>query len=157
MSGIILGRLASGQVVFDRPNSHMHKSVRALLPEIFKNIYTMEPFMVYEYVFDRVIGLNHCVETGAVDEIIFALRSGRRGPTRFVKKRKPEPTNKAVVILKQVEDGYILITAFVGPRAEREPWEADATEKERTFWRTHALIYGSEEIVAGSETQDCPW
>ena len=62
-----------------------------------------------------------------------------------------------VVILKRTEEyGYVLLTAFIGKKAEPEPWDRSATEKSVEFWSVRALIWGHEPVVPGTETSECP-
>lgn len=154
-------RLSSGEVVVDRFRSHLHPSVASLLPEALARVDSQSrQFLVEEVDFCRLVGETICVPTGSGDEIVFALRHGRRGLTRFVKNREPEPCSSVVVILKRDDANsrvYILITTFVGRRPEPEPWDRNATERSVEFWSSHALIWGSESMVPGTETVECPW
>lgn len=154
-----VGKLGSGQLVFDRPRSHVHASARAVLPEALAQLdLTTEPFVVKQIEFGRVIGAATCVATANDDDILFAQRPHRLGLTRFVQGRMPEPATTLVVILKQIEEGnYLLITAFVGKETPPEPWDSKATEQSVAFWNSHALVWGEEEIIPDSETLDCPW
>lgn len=154
-----LGTLASGEPVFDRPSSHLHSGVRELLPEIFAGVLSSGRFMTHEHNFGRVVGQTTCVATSSSDNIVYAQRLKRAGLTRFVKNRQPELSDKAVVILKRddYEDYYILMTAFIGKLSGPEPWDPRATDEDREFWSTHALIYGTEETIPGTETATCPW
>ena len=90
--------------------------------------------------------------------------------TRFVKSRTPEPCSSVVVILKKADRQpgvYVLITAFIGRKAEPEPWDqrsfsqqsdpAEAERLSREFWAANALVWGSEEVFRGTETNECPW
>ncbi len=157
----VLGALGSGQVVIDRSQSHMHESVRALLPETFSRInLSNEQFTLQQVDFDEVVGETVCVTTSGKDEVVFAQRPRRAGLTRFVKNRAPESCSSVCVILKRAEDRpstYVLVTAFIGVCPEPEPWDWNANEKSLEFWKTHALIWGSEEIIPGTETLVCPW
>lgn len=156
----LLGTLASGEPVYDRYNSHLHEDVKAFLAEAFSKIESnKERFTVRELDFGRVIGNSSCVPTSEKDTIVYAFRPKRNGATRFVKNRKPEPCSTAVVILKRNnhEPYYVLITAFIGHASGPEPWDARATDANREFWRTHALVWGSEEVIPGTETAICPW
>ena len=154
-----LGNLASGEPVYDRHNSHLHREVQELLPEIVAGVSGAERFMVHEHDFGRVVGYCNCVATSGSDKVVYAQRPKRAGLTRFVKNRQAEPATKAVVILKRddYEPYYVLITAFVGGLAAKEPWDPRATDEDREFWETHALVWGSEEIIPGTETAVCPW
>ena len=155
----LLGNLASGEPVYDRHSSHLHRKVQELLPEIFAGLSGVGRFIIHEHDFGRFVGESSCVATSESDVVCFAQRPKRAGLTRFVKNRQVEPSDKAVVILKRddYEPYYILITAFVGGMAAKEPWDPRATDEDRKFWETHALIWGSEKIIPGTETAVCPW
>ena len=149
-----LGTTKSGEKVFDRPSSHIHsdETVEKYLPLTLERIDSMKRDFIVEAIdFGEEIGVSKCVETKADDEIVYAVRPKRRGPTRFVKNREGEPTSEFTVILKKVDQGYIVITAFVGPLAEKEPWDPTATEASKVFWSNHALIWSSEEVLPGTE------
>ncbi|MFA6534111.1 MAG: hypothetical protein WCT37_02980 [Patescibacteria group bacterium] len=154
-------RLASGEEVVDRYQSHLHADVARLLPEALGKIDPAgRKFLVEEVDFGRLIGGTTCAATGPDDEVLFAKRPKRFGHSRFVKNRTAEPCSSIVVILKKAEDfdeTYILITAFIGHRPEPEPWDRNATANSRAFWDSHALVWGSEPTVPGTETDKCPW
>lgn len=163
--------LKSGEVVVDRYNSHLHNSAARILPDALARIDSKgRQFLAEEVDFDRLIGGTSCVATGPRDIIVYAKRPKRFGHTRFVKNRMLEPATSLVIILKKAEDEdnlYVLVTAFIGRLAEPEPWDtrafsrtADSAEAERKsheFWSTHALLWGTEEIIPGTETATCPW
>ena len=154
-------RLKSGEVVVDRFRSHLHNGVERLLPEALGRIDSAgREFLVEEVDFSRLVGETTCVVTGGPEggAIVYAQRPERFGLSRFVKNRRPEPCSSIVVILKAGDGGeYVLITAFVGTRPEPEPWDRNATERSVEFWSSHALVWGSEPTVPGTETDRCPW
>ena len=155
----IIGFTEDDWTVFDRYNSHLH-GVQSILPAALGKVKTKgRQFLVEEVVFDHVIGETVCVPTGSGDQIVYAKRPKRYGLTRFVVGKKPIPCQTAVVILKRREenDGYVLITAFIGSKPEPEPWDRNATEKSVKFWNSHALVWGSEPIIPGTKTEVCPW
>lgn len=154
----LLGCLKTGELVYDRPNSHLHEGISGLLPEIFSEVSGDERFVAHEHDFGRLVGETSCVATHSGDDVVWGQRPGRSGLTRFVKNRQAAPTSRAVVILKRddFEPYYILITAFIGGKAGCEPWDPRATDEDRRFWEGHALIYGSEPIIPGTETALCP-
>ena len=150
----VIGTLQSGEKVFDRFRSHLHGSLVSskILPEALGHINSEEKdFFDTTVEFDDYIGFSVCVETSFEDEIIYAQREGRAGLTRFVKNRELNPSKSFTVVLKKIEDGYILITAYVGPKGEPEPWDRNASGKSADFWKKHAIVWGKEEIVPGSE------
>ena len=155
-----LGILGSGEVVYDRPQSHLHHEVEGLLGEALPSIDSQgQAFFVHECDMGRTVGETICVATQVDDEIVYAQRPGRHGLSRFVTNRTPEPCSAVTVVLKRdrFEDYYVLITAFVGHKAEPEPWDRNATPRSRQFWTTHALVWGSEDVIPGTKTTRCPW
>ncbi len=160
-----LGTLASGELVLDRADSHVasHPSVARILAELISHISSEGRESFCEEVdLDREVGESICVATtddGGGDEIIYAQRPNRRGLTRFVKNREPAQTRSAVACFKRTTGGaYLLMTAFIGGRAPAEPWDRKwATPESFVFWSSHALVWGQEETVPGTETTVCPW
>ena len=163
-------KLASGENVVNRPNKHIHEEVEKYLAEAIGKISSgNKKFIVEEVVFDNIIGDTICVETSDSDQIVWAMRPKRYGFTRFVKNRKPKPCSSMVIILLKAEEPnkYVIISSFIGKIAEPEPWDIpafnskpdpyEAGERSRAFWNTHALIWGYEKIVPGTETNVCPW
>ena len=157
----IVGRLSSGEVVVDAENSHVqtHPSVLPVLGEALAQVKSDDrSFMVTEVDLGRVVGKNIRVKTTDSDEILFAKRPGRLGLTRFVKNREPEPCSRVVLVLKCLSEGaYVLITAFIGTRCPAEPWDRNADEHSVPFWNSEALVWGTEEVIEGTETTACPW
>ncbi len=152
--------LGSGEAVVDRYQSHLHKGVVALLPQVLARIDARgRQFLVEEVDFGRPIGETVCVPTTDADKIVWAQRPKRYGLTRFVKNRTAEPCGSVVVILKRDDrpNLFILITAFVGRKPEPEPWDRNATAQSVVFWSSCALLWGSEPIIPGTETNVCPW
>lgn len=159
---ITLGNLASGEKVIIRSTSHIHDNPELethLIPALQKIESNKQNFIEGEVDFGEIIGKTRCVATSSSDEIVFAMRPKRKGYTRFVKNREPEPTSKLTVILtkdRQTGD-YLVLTTYVGPKAEPEPWDYRATGNAITFWCNHALIYGTEPMVDGTETLEPKW
>jgi hypothetical protein len=152
-------KLKSGETVVDRHQSHLHPGVEQLLTDALGRIESAgRGFLVEEVEFGRIIGETTCVTTGLGDDVVYAKRPKRFGLSRFVKNRSPESCSSIVVILKAGDCGeYVLITAFVGHRPEPEPWDRNATANSRAFWDSHALVWGSEPTIPGTETSRCPW
>lgn len=157
---LVLGKLSSGETVFDRWKSHLHSNsaLSEYLPQALqKTNPNSQDFHIETVDFGNEIGFSNCVETNDQDEIVFAQRVGRFGLSRFVKNKESTPSSKLTVILKKIPEGYLLLTAFIGPKAEKEPWDSMADKKSLDFWKNHALIWGTEKIVPGTETDKNPW
>jgi hypothetical protein len=108
-----------------------------------------ERFVKREVYMGEQVGYSDCVKTNANDQIVYASRPGRPGPTRFVMGREPEPTDTvSAVLLRDDSDDQtmILISAWTGNLAEPEPWDRNATPASANFWANHALVWGSQEI-----------
>lgn len=155
----MIGILKSGELVINRFNSHLHNDVRPYISEALARIDAeQKPFLVEEVNFGKEIGKSVCVLTNENDQIIFAKRPNRFGHTRFVIGKEPESCSFVVIILKRTEEqSYILLTAFIGRKAEPEPWDRNATERSVAFWSKRALVWGSESVISGTETSVCPW
>lgn len=153
----MLGILKSGEAVYDRPRSHLHEGVLPFLVEVLPQIDSEgREFFTVAHDFGQVIGKSSCVTTGEEDEILFARRVNRDGFTRFVKGRETEVSTSLIVILKRIERGYLLVTSFVGNPTPPEPWDPNADEASEPFWAAHALVWGSESVVEGTEIPETP-
>lgn len=152
-------QLGSGQQVFDRADSHIHSGVLRFLSAALAHIHSQDRGFIAEDVdFGIDIGQTICVKTLPGDDVIFVQRVGREGLSRFVRSRQPEPTSFVAVVLKELLGGsYELRTAYFGQLSQPEPWDKNATTKSREFWLRHALCWGYEETVPGTETKVCPW
>jgi hypothetical protein len=156
-----------GVRVVTRKDGHLdqHSDVLPLLQEVLKKIDTgARSFLVGEVAMGRSVGTTSCVLTSGEDEIVFATRVGRDGPTRFVKQRALENCSYVTVVLKKDfrAECYVVITAFVGRKAEREPWDrnirsAEELNASKRFWSTHALVWGSQEVISGTVTTQRSW
>ncbi len=155
-----LGKLATGEDVFDRTPSHIHSGVTEDLLSFALSKITPEKGeeRVKRTVdFGRKIGVCVCVKTDANDEIIYTQRVNREGLSRFVKNRQPEETSLLTVTLHPKDGWYELRTAYLGPSGFTEPWATDSEEQLRKavdFWKSHALCWGYEPIISGTETID---
>lgn len=153
-------RLASGEIVRDREgHSHLHEGTSELLPQMLSRIHAGgRELIVEELDMGRVVGQTSCVCTSARDNIVYARRPGRAGLTRFVKNREAEACQFAVVILRVCEDGaYEILTAYIGHQAPCEPGDPACPNfaKSYGFWQVHALVWGAEPHISGSEQSPC--
>jgi hypothetical protein len=158
-----LGKLQTGEKVVDRFESHIHPGVTAeILEAALKQIHSQDKDRIKVTIdFRETIGHTHRVRTGPEDEIIYAQRCGRKGVTRFVKNRQPEPTSCLTIKLHRKKDKtYELRTAYLGEAGKTEPWaarlkeDAELLEKAYDFWNEHALCWGTEKVIPGTETSN---
>jgi hypothetical protein len=149
---------ADGYYVVNRPENHIHTGLESELSNLIAMIScNRESFIVKQLDFAYPVGKSNCIIIKDDDEIIYAIRKGRKGHTKFVKGRNPEPTNSITIVLKKTDSFYTIITAFHGAKAEVEPWDLNATQASLKFWNHHALINGSEPFEYSSVTNTCPW
>lgn len=171
MRSDIIGKTKDGKSVHTCPKTEEHLKAhpdvsREIIAEAISKItLDNQQFLIEAIDLKREIGTSSCVSTTDADEIVFARRIGRKGDTRFVKNRTPEPTSKIVVgICIDRETGLpTLFTAFYGDLGAKEIWDAqykvdkygtpeDLAElkKAKEFWSSHALIY-DESILEKEE------
>lgn len=155
-----LGKLADGTSVFDKKfgtPSHLrdHPEVKAFLGEAFAKV-SLSDFQGVDFagVIDlgRIIGMCDCVRTTEADQIVFAQRPNRDGPSRFVKNREPEPCSSVKLVLwhNKAEGIVVVSTAFIGNDSAPDPWSTGAGKSKEAhakaceFWKNHALVAGAD-------------
>jgi hypothetical protein len=104
-----------------------------------------------------VVGFVDLVETKTGDDIVYAKRPHRETYSRFVKNKKSAPSSWVTLDLRRKGDLYELYTAFVGRLTPSFPGGDFLPDQSKDFWSRHALVWGSQEIVPGTETKECPW
>ena len=151
-----LGKLANGEYVWEKiDGSHLdqHADVRPLVGEALRQIRVSKDQDRFGTTVDlgRILGTQSCVTTGEGDEIVYMMRikddgsPARAGFIRFVLNREPEPSSCVTVLAERDEETrtWILLTAWVGQLAEKEPWDETCDDEEYTaacqFWANHAL------------------
>lgn len=141
--------------VYDRPNSHLqeHPIDLPILREALKKVSQKEEFKIHVIDMEKVIRVTTCVPVTPSDDIIYVIKKNRSGPTPMVLGRKPIKCKKFILVLKRIENGFVLITAFIGEETKPEPWDPKIQKDPKElseatkFWREHALIY-DESVVA---------
>lgn len=132
----------------------LRKAVERLIPTIEAD----SDMVRVERDMGEEVGTTDLVETTDQDEIVYALRSRRQIYSRFAKNRQPEPTSWVTITLRKVgEEEYSLYTAFVGHNTPSFPGGDYLPEQAKEFWSKHALVWGTQEVIPGTETPKCPW
>lgn len=144
-------RIISGDKVVIYSNEHMqaHLDVLPFIEEAITLIkFSDDKIQKVVVDFGRIVGKTTCVTVTDNDEIYYAIRSGRKWPSKMVKNREPEECSTMCLVIKKTkyENVYRLITAYFGIKSEREEFDTNVTsdlEKERvfSFWKNKALIY----------------
>ena len=160
-----LGKTKNGMDVYvDEESSHasthfvdtpkLLDSVKRIIPTID----LVENHVRFEKDTGEEVGNSALVETYPGDDILYALRPRRTEYSRFVKNKLATSTNWITLDLRKSEENqYDLYTAFAGRLTPSFPGGDYLTEQSVEFLSKHALVWGSQEIVSGTETSECPW
>jgi hypothetical protein len=133
-------------------------SLEKAASEAITKVELLENIIRTEVELDYFVGNTDLIETTDSDEIVYALRPHRGRYSRFVKNRTTEPSKWIVVDVRKRPDGsYSLYTAFVGRLTPSFPGGDFMPEQSQKFWSNHALVWGTQDIVPGTETSECPW
>lgn len=136
-----------------KAESHLraHPEVSVLLAEAIGKIHLPSTGdLAYEVDMNRFVGRTGRVaasDIGLDGRGTFALRIGRHKPSRIALDIvAPEVQTVVVRAMRNlnVSGEFILITAYVGSLAPREPWDAKPGSERDTslrFWTTQALVY----------------
>lgn len=128
--------------------------VKEALPEL-------EPkgdYWRHERHMGRIVGNTDLVETGESDEIVYAKRPLRDVYTRFVKNKTSSPSEWITVELRKIDERSLeLFTTWIGRLVPSFPGGKFETAESKPFWSKHALVWGKQDIVSGTETIECPW
>lgn len=131
-----------------------------LIKEIIQNFTLYGEEMKFEHVFDHVIGECDLQTVDETDEIVYAIRNHRDRYTKFVMNKPRHQCSSVTIILKQIDKGYELVSAWVGhlvpsfPKLHVSP-TSDRAEKK--YWQTHALVWGRQAVDETTITRVCPW
>lgn len=156
------------EVVYDPVHSHAatHLEDTSQLKDLVIEVLTstdLKNDRVETYVdMGRIVGTSDVVDVDDTDEIVYALRKNRDedGWVPFAKTRKAQPCPYvSVVLAKQDNTSYELVSAWVGTLGDDEPFpnSPDATDKSIAYWSKHAFVWGSQGIKPGTLRSDCPW
>lgn len=113
-----------------------------------------DTFLKNEVVFDRVIGQSSCVPINKDAPAMFAVRIGRKMPTRVAVGAQKKDTNSFVVLARKDNGSGLwrLITGYAGTSAPLEPHDRHFCNpknrfeflKALAFWSSHALVWEPE-------------
>lgn len=110
----------------------------------------------------RAVGTSDVVEVDDTDTLVYGTRKNRvnDGLVPFVKTREPQPCPYVTVHLVPRAGHYVLLSTWIGTVGNDDepfPQAPDATPRSAEFWSKRAFVYGSQEIIAGTETSERPW
>ncbi len=106
----------------------------------------------------RAVGYSFVVKTAGTDGIFYAQLLRDDTYFRFIKNRKPLPTQYLSMVLRQDESGaYELHDAWVGRLNPPRPGTTGETAESKSYWDTHAFILSNETLQLRTITKECPY
>jgi hypothetical protein len=111
----------------------------------------------------RVVGTCDVVTIDVDDVVVYGIRKNREddGLVPFTKSRPGEPCPYVAVQLEPIDgNAYELTSAWIGTFSDDDepfPLSKHATKNSVQFWNQRAFVYGSQEIIEGTETTEKPW
>jgi hypothetical protein len=109
----------------------------------------------------RIVGNTDVVEVGDKDKIVYAMRAKRedQGYVPFTKSRDVKPSSLISIYLVRKDPAtYELASTWIGEYdSPMFPQMSNATKDSIPYWSKHAFVRGSQEIIPGTERDDCPW
>lgn len=132
----------------------VHADVFPVLAEAIERANITDDLIIKPTIeFDYPVGVTTCVLVDDSDDIFYAVRKGRKWPTKFVRNRAPIPSNKLTLVFKRMKNPKIIrmLTAYVGGPSPRETHDfnvTDPVEKKASldFWSKRALIFNPDDI-----------
>jgi hypothetical protein len=164
----LLCRSANGFDIIYRPQ-HSHTAahfkdapgLREIVSECLSSQELDGEIVAKDINMGRTIGETNVVETTEADEIVYAIRAKRKdqGYVPFTKSQTSHPSSLlSVYLVRKNANSYELLSTWIGEYdSPNFPQMENATIDSMPFWRRHAFVWGSQEIIAGSERMDCPW
>lgn len=134
-----------------------------LLPAVKKaipNINVEDTLVRIQIDTGEIVGTRDLIQTTSEDTIVYAIREKRTTYSRFIKNKQPVPSSIIVVDIRKSapdSDEYYLYTAYAGILTPSFPGGDYLPEQSIIFWSNHALVWGTQEIISGTETTICPW
>lgn len=155
------------KIIYDPVGSHVatHFDDTPNLKEIVREIITgmdlTGEIVARQLDMSRAIGECDVVEIDESDIIVYAMRRNRedQGRVPFTKSRSTTPSSLiSIYLVKESEDSYQLSSAWIGeldspPFPEME----NANSESIPYWSKRAFVWGSQEIIPGTEVDKCPW
>lgn len=155
------------RIVFDPVNSHTAShfhdspSLRNLVLAVLSKITLKGRIIGRDVDMGRVVGKSDVVEVDSRDKIVYAMRKNHaeQGYVPFVKTKTSQPSNFISIYLAAKDDStYELSSAWIGEfDSPNFPQMQNAEADSIPYWRAHAFVWGSQEVIPGSEISYCPW
>lgn len=174
---LYVATLASGEKVFNKPNGHIHDTIKNDLPLALAKINAQgRSFIAESVTLEGKEWKSFKVEIDPEKDkknLFLARRKDRKGLSTFVNNKEIGTTNLLTVILSKNDvskgspEGFTVTTAFPGDLAKREPWDAyftsGKTDEEREvlkkeqeesilYWSKYAFVPDEHEFPVDEGT-----
>lgn len=155
------------EVVYDPVNSHTAThfndapELKSLAKELLRSLRLEGELVAKDVDMGRTIGNSDVVEVDESDEIVYAMRKHRedQGFVPFAKSQKAKPSSLiSIYLVRRDPKTYELLSVWIGEyESPMFPQMNNATPESIPYWKQHAFVWGSQEIIPSTERPDCPW
>lgn len=152
------------RITYDPVHSHASThfkdtpQIRPYVKRIIEQTNVSGENMEFDVDTGQILGMSDLVQTNEHDEIVYAIRKNRDRHMRFTKSQQPQPSSMVAVSLTRIDNAtYDLYSAWLGRQTPPTPNSPHANTESKPFWSSHALVWGTQEILPGTETENCPW
>lgn len=155
------------RVIFDPLNSHTTThfkdapKLRVLTEELLSDMTLEGDLIAKDIGMGKIIGDSNVVRIDSSDEIVYAMRKSRedQGYVPFTKSQSSQPSTKiSVYLVKKDNETYELSSVWIGEyESPMFPQMSNATADSVPYWSKHAFVWGSQEIIPGTEITKRPW
>jgi hypothetical protein len=152
------------RITYDPAHSHASThfadtpQIRPYVKQIIEQTDVSGKNMEFDVDTGVILGMSDLVVTEKNDEIVYAIRKNRDRHMRFTKSQRAQPSSMIAISLTRLDDNtYDLYSAWLGTQTPPTPNSPHANLKSKPFWSTHALVWGTQKILPGTETTRCPW
>lgn len=155
------------KVVFNPINSHTEThfkdslKLRELVKELLSDLNLEGNIIAKDFDMGKTAGNSEVVVIDGTDELVFAMRKSRedQGFVPFTKSRSSKPSRLISIYLVRKDDHtYELSSAWIGEfESPPFPRMKNATADSIPYWNKHAFVWGSQEIIPGTEISNRPW
>lgn len=155
------------RIVYDPVDSHTAThfndapTLRAIAEQLLSSMSLKDDLIAKDIDMGKVVGNSDVVEVDEKDEIIYAMRRNRedQGYVPFTKSQSTQPSTKiSIYLVKKDSDTYELSSIWIGEyESPMFPQMSNATADSVPYWKKHAFVWGSQEVIPGSILEECPW
>lgn len=164
----LLCRSKNGKkVIFDPVTSHTATHFKdspklpGLVEELLSQMVLEGDLIAKDINLGKIVGDSDVVEVDNSDEIVYAMRKSRKdqGYVPFTKSCTSQPSQMISIYLVHKDDEtYELSSTWIGEYdSPAFPQMENATAESIPYWSKHAFVWGSQEIISGTEITNRPW